>query len=120
MALLARILVVTAIWLAAMAPVEAGTTRVFAAASLADAIAELSQSYSASKGQRITAVHASSSTLARQIEAGARADIFLSADEYWMDYLQARGLIDTPSRRSLLKNRLVVVVPKPGRLKMPI
>ena len=118
MGALVRGLLLTAFWFAAMAPVEAGTIRVFAAASLADALADVAQTYRASNGQRITAVHAGSSTLARQIEAGARADIFLSADEHWMDYLQSRGLIDPPSRRGLLKNRLVVVVPKLTRNKV--
>ena len=115
MVALVRCLLMAAIWLVSPAPAEAGTIRVFAAASLADAIAEVARTYRAAKGQRITAVHASSSTLARQIEAGARADIYLSADEAWMDYLQSRGLIDRQSRRMLLRNKLVVVVPKPVR-----
>ena len=109
MVALVRCLLTAVIWLIPLTPVEAGTIRVFAAASLADALAEVARTYRAAKGQRITAIHASSSTLARQIEAGARADVFLSADEAWMDYLQSRGLIDPRTRRTLLRNHLVVV-----------
>ena len=54
---------------------------------------------------------AASSALARQLEAGARADVFLSADLEWMDYVQARGLIDRSTRRDLLGNRLVLIAP---------
>jgi molybdate transport system substrate-binding protein len=54
---------------------------------------------------------AASGALARQIEQGAAADVFISADEAWMDYLQQRGLIAATTRRALLGNRLVLVVP---------
>ena len=57
------------------------------------------------------AVYAASSTLARQIENGAPADLYISADEQWMDYLAARGLIDEPTRTDLLGNELVLIAP---------
>ena len=81
---------------------------VFAAASLADALSRLA----ATRVRRSPALRfsfAASSTLARQIEQGAPADIFISADEDWMDYLAARRRIVVASRRDLVANRLVVV-----------
>lgn len=60
---------------------------------------------------------ASSSTLARQIEAGAPADLFISADQKWMDYAVDKKSIDTASRQTLLGNSLVVVAPKASEQK---
>jgi molybdate transport system substrate-binding protein len=90
------------------------TVTVFAAASLANAFGEVSKQFEKEKGIRISHSFASSATLAKQIEAGAPADIFISANAQWMDYLQQRGHIATTSRRNLLGNRLVVIVPKGG------
>lgn len=61
---------------------------------------------------------ASSSTLARQIEAGAPADLFISADQKWMDYAVDKKAIDTATRQTLLGNSLVVVAPKPASRKI--
>jgi molybdate transport system substrate-binding protein len=58
--------------------------------------------------------------LARQIEAGTRADVFFSADEDWADYLQARKLIDVPSRHDIVKNRLVLIAPASSDIKLKI
>jgi molybdate transport system substrate-binding protein len=80
---------------------------VFAAASLTDSLKAAAEAYRAKTGTKITLSFGASSTLARQIEQGARADIFLSADGDWMDYLQKKGLI--ASRKDLLGNRLVLV-----------
>ena len=80
--------------------------RVFAAASLADVLTEIAGTY----GEPVTFNFGSSSALARQIDAGAPADLFVSADETRMDWLAARNRIVTSSRVSLLSNRLVVVV----------
>jgi molybdate transport system substrate-binding protein len=85
---------------------------VFGAASLTDVLQEISAAYTRETGQSIKFSFASSSTLARQIEAGGRVDVFVSADLEWMDYLQARNLIDPSSRRNVVGNRLVLVAPK--------
>src|SRR5262245_17670323 len=82
---------------------------VFAAASLTNVLGELSQDWQKTSGVAVKTSFASSSVLARQIEAGAKADVFMSADQEWMDYLQSRGLIDKPTRRNLVGNRLVLI-----------
>jgi molybdate transport system substrate-binding protein len=63
---------------------------------------------------------AASSVLARQIEAGGKADLFISADQEWMDYLQSRGLIDRQSRRNLVGNRLVLIAPADSKVELKI
>jgi molybdate transport system substrate-binding protein len=82
---------------------------VFAAASLTDSLNAVADAYQAKTGGRIILSFGASSTLARQIEQGAPADIFLSADGDWMDYLQKKALIAENSRKNLLGNRLVLV-----------
>lgn len=84
----------------------------FAAASLADAASEVSAQYEKEKGIRVTASFASSSVLAKQIENGAPADVFISADKKWMDYLQEKGKLAAGSRGDLLGNQLVLIAPK--------
>jgi molybdate transport system substrate-binding protein len=93
---------------------RAEEVRVFAAASLADAIGEIARDDERSGGVRIRANFGGSSVLARQIREGASADLFVSADEAKMDELAAAGLIETGSRRLLLSNALVIVVPADG------
>jgi molybdate transport system substrate-binding protein len=84
---------------------------VFAAASLTDALRDLARQWQA-QGQPAPRLSlAASSALARQIEQGAAADLFLSADEPWMDYLQQRQLIVETSRISPIGNRLVLIAP---------
>jgi molybdate transport system substrate-binding protein len=85
---------------------------VFAAASLTDVLEELGVAYARETAQPVKFSFAASSALARQLEAGATADAFLSADEEWMDYVEQRDLIDRASRRDLLGNRLVLIAPK--------
>jgi molybdate transport system substrate-binding protein len=84
---------------------------VFAAASLTDALRDLSAAWRARGNAAPRLSFAASSTLARQIEQGAPADLFLSADEPWMDYLQERHLIVDATRRSPIGNALVLVAP---------
>ena len=84
---------------------------VFAAASLKESLDEAAIAYRAASGRTLRISYAASSALARQIEQGAPADVFLSADLEWMDYLQQRKLIDAASRRNLLGNTLVLVAP---------
>lgn len=85
----------------------AAPVTVFAASSLTESLNAVAGAYQAKTGIKVTLSLGASSTLARQIEQGARADIFLSADISWMDYLQKNGLIAT--RKDLLGNRLVLV-----------
>jgi molybdate transport system substrate-binding protein len=82
---------------------------VFAAASLSGALSEF---WPAHRHPDISLSFAASSVLARQIEAGAPADIYLSASVAWMDYLLRRGHVDSTTRVDLLGNRLVVVAPQ--------
>lgn len=84
---------------------------VYAAASLTDAIKEISVRWHAIHTDTIKSSYASSSILAKQIEAGAPADIFVSADAKWMDYLAVRQLIIPSSRSNLLGNTLVMIAP---------
>ncbi|MBP2298428.1 molybdate ABC transporter substrate-binding protein [Azospirillum picis] len=90
---------------------------VLAAASTKNAVEKLATQFKAKTGASITSSFAASSAMAKQIENGAPADIFISADLDWMDYLQKRNLIKTDSRVNLLGNELVVVVPKGATVK---
>ena len=92
-----------------LCPALAAAQSVFAAASLSSALAELATHY---EGMRLSV--ASSSTLAKQIAAGAPADIYFSANAEWMDYLQARQHIEQDTRVDLLGNTLVVIASKEG------
>ena len=85
---------------------------VFAAASLTNAMQDIATQYTKEKKVDVVSSFASSSTLARQIEAGAPADLFISADQKWMDYAVEKKAVDTGSRKTLLGNSLVVVAPK--------
>lgn len=99
----------------AMAATEGGTpVNVFAAASLKESLDEAAAAYGQASGRPVRVAYAASSALARQIEQGAPADVFFSADLDWMDWLQQRGLIDTDSRRELLGNTLVLIAPASG------
>ncbi len=89
---------------------------VFAAASLRNALDDVNAEYQRQTGRKVVVSYASSPTLARQIEAAAPADVFLSADLDWMDYLAKRRLIKSETRRNLLGNRLVLVG---GPLRLP-
>jgi molybdate transport system substrate-binding protein len=93
---------------------------VFAAASLTNVLEQLGPIYTKETGQAVKFSFAASSALARQLEAGARADVFLPADLAWMDYVQARGLIDRSTRRDLLGNRLVLIAPASSTTQLEI
>ena len=94
--------------------------RVFAAASLTNVLGELSESWEKSAGVPVKLSFAASSVLARQIEAGGAADVFVSADQEWMDYLAARNLIDRASRRDLTGNSLVLIAPADSKIELTI
>jgi molybdate transport system substrate-binding protein len=85
---------------------------VFAAASMKNALDDIDAAYAAKTGVKIVASYAASSALAKQIEQGAPADIFLSADTDWMDYATAKKAIDEPTRVNLLGNSIVLIAPK--------
>ena len=89
---------------------------VFAAASLKNALDDVNRQYEADTGRKATISYAASSTLAKQIESGAPADLFISADRRWMDYAQERDLIDPKTRHELLGNSLVLIAPKDSPL----
>ncbi len=85
---------------------------VFAAASLTDAMQDVGRAWVARGGVRPRFNFAASSTLARQLDQGAAAHVFASANQRWMDWAQERGLIAADTRRTLLGNRLVLVAPR--------
>lgn len=88
---------------------------VFAAASLKNALDEATSVYA---GGKVVVSYGASSTLAKQIENGAPADVFISADLDWMDYVEKKSLLAPGTRRNLLGNRLVLIAPatRPIRL----
>jgi molybdate transport system substrate-binding protein len=89
---------------------------VFAAASMKNALDDIDAAFTARTGIRIVASYAASSTLAKQIEQGAPADIFLSADTDWMDYATAKKTINEPTRVNLLGNSIVLIAPKDSKI----
>lgn len=112
------LIVLSAVLCSAMA--HADGVMVYASASLTDAIKEVSSLWQSTRKDTIKSSFASSSTLAKQIGAGAPADIFVSADIKWMDYLASRQLIIPSSRRNLLGNALVMIAPasEPRKIAM--
>jgi molybdate transport system substrate-binding protein len=98
----------------------AGGVTVFAAASLSDALGDVGKAYQAKTGTMPTLSFAASSTLARQIEASRGADVFISADTEWMDYLDNRGLIAHETRKNILGNRLVLIAPTDANVSLAI
>lgn len=99
---------------------DAHSIVVFAAASLTEALQELGADFFKSSGIAVKFSFAASSTLARQIDSGALADVYLSADIEWMNYLQTRKLIQTATRHDLLGNKLVLVAPADSAVTLTI
>lgn len=93
------------------APQAAHSVTVFAAASTTNAVTDIGKIFAERGLGRIVPSFASSSTLAKQIEKGAPAGVFISADEPWMNYLDERKLIEPGSRFDLLSNKLVLIAP---------
>ena len=100
-------------------PVQAAPVTVFAAASLKNALDEVGAQYARSGGEARFS-YAGSSAIARQIEQGAPADVYVSADADWMDYLAQRKLIVTSTRRDLLTNRLALIAPADSKVALKI
>jgi molybdate transport system substrate-binding protein len=92
-------------------PARAEELTVFAAASLTDALEEVGKAYERASGNKLVFNLGASSDLARQIRAGAPADVFFSADKAQMDALEKEGLVRRPDRVDVLSNTLVIVVP---------
>ncbi|RYZ71209.1 MAG: molybdate ABC transporter substrate-binding protein, partial [Lysobacteraceae bacterium] len=117
MSMTRALLFICAMLLSALAPAAVAADApapltVFAAASLKESMDAAAAAYETATGQAVRVSYAASSALARQIEQGAPADVIVSADRDWMDYLHRRRLIDTASRRDLLGNSLVMVAPR--------
>src|SRR5580692_2793807 len=89
---------------------------VFAAASMKNALDDVDVAFTAKDGIKVVASYAASSALMKQIEQGAPADVFLSADDDWMDYGAKKKLIKDDSRFNLLGNRLVLIAPKDSKI----
>ena len=96
----------------APAKAQEGSVVVFAAASLKNALDAVNTQWRKETGKKARISYAATSALARQIEAGAPAQVFLSADLRWMDYLAAKSLIKPQTRANLLGNRIVLIAPK--------
>jgi len=108
----------SALFVFALINLRAADVTVSAAASLSDALTKIGADFQAQTGVRVQFNFGASSTLARQIEEGAPADIFFSADAAQMNRLAKRGLIDPATRKDLLGNSLVVVVPVNSNLQI--
>jgi molybdate transport system substrate-binding protein len=115
----ARVLAAFALTLALGGPARAGPLTVFAAASLKGSLDEAVHTFEAATGNTVRVAYGASSTLARQIDAGAPAQVFISADKDWMDYVESRGLL-AHHPVVLLTNSLVLVAPAGSVPKLPI
>ncbi len=93
---------------------------VLAAASLQEALTEAADAWAAKRHSRPVMSFAGSAALARQIEAGAPADLFISADETWMDYVAGKGLLRAGSRTPFLSNRLVLIAPANSTARLTV
>lgn len=115
-----RAVVLALILLLPAAPLRATEVLVFAAASLKPALDAIVAGPEAQAIGTIKVSYAASSQLARQIEHGAPAALFISADQEWMDYVEARGAIATGTRANLLGNALVLVAPAASRTQLAL
>jgi molybdate transport system substrate-binding protein len=117
---LALVLTLTPLGLASGASAQGKELLVFAAASLKTSLDAINQRFEHDTARKVTASYAASSALAKQIEAGAPADIFISADLDWMDYLARNNLIQVRTRFNLLANKLVLIAPADSKLSIEI
>lgn len=92
------------------------TLTVFAAASMKNALDDVNAAFTKQSGVKVVASYAASSALARQIEDGAPADVFVSADLKWMDYVAEKKTIKQDTRVNLLGNKLVLIAPKDSKI----
>jgi len=120
LAVLAAFLAGLALACAAPALAQPGPVTVFAAASLKNALDDVDAAYAARSHTPVRASYAGSSALARQIEQGAPADVFISADSDWMDYVAQKNLIVAASRRDVLTNHLALIAPAASSVRLTI
>ena len=109
--------------LCALGPVPevgAADVTVFAAASLKEALDDQARQFKATTGNNVIVSYGASNALAKQVEAGAPADVFISADLDWMDYVEQRRLLLTGSRFNLLRNTLVLIAPASSKVTLTI
>jgi molybdate transport system substrate-binding protein len=99
---------------------HADTVTVFAAASLRESLDEVSRAFERASGHAVRVSYGASSALARQVEAGAPAQLFIAADTDWADYLESRGLARRDARTDLLGNDLVLVAPAASAVALRI
>lgn len=100
-----------ALWCSGFATlVQAKDLVIFTPSSLTDVMSSIAQNYEAESGQKVLISVAATSVLARQIEAGAKADIFISADQRWIDWLNQKQLLEAQSLKPIAANTLVVAV----------
>jgi molybdate transport system substrate-binding protein len=92
------------------------TITVFAAASMKNALDDIDAAYTAKTGVKVTVSYGPSSGLAKQIEQGAPADVFISADTDWMDYAISKKNINESTRMNLLGNTIVLIAPKDSKI----
>jgi molybdate transport system substrate-binding protein len=104
----------------AVAADEPKAVLVFDAASLTDVVDEIGRMFAKQAHVEVRSSPAASSVLAKQIEAGARADVFFSADLEWMDYLEQRKLLRPGSRHEVVRNRLVLIAPVDSKVSLKI
>jgi molybdate transport system substrate-binding protein len=116
---IAAVVALTAPWSIA-AHAQGRDLLVFGGASLRNALDEANTQYQRNAGQKIVVSYGASSALAKQIENGAPADIFISADLDWMDYVAAHKLIKPETRFNLLGNKLVLIAPADSRINLTI
>ncbi len=103
-----------------LAIAQSGDIKVYAAASLTNAVGELGEMYGKKTGIKVTPSFASSSALAKQIQNGAPAEVFISADLQWMDYLADKKVLEEGTRFNLLGNQLVLISPQSSDVKIAI
>jgi molybdate transport system substrate-binding protein len=115
--MLKRVIVACAVFLAALSPARAQDKSItlFAAASLKNVLDDLNAVFTQRSGVRVVASYAATPALVRQIDQGAPADVFISADREWMDYAAQKKLLKDGTRFNLLGNRLVLIAPKDAK-----
>jgi molybdate transport system substrate-binding protein len=118
--LVAAVIAFTALWWSAGAHAQGRDLLVFAAASLKNALDDADAQYLHDTGRKVLVSYGASSALAKQIENGAPADIFISADLDWMDYVAERKLIKPDTRLNILGNKLVLIAPVDGHINLTI
>jgi molybdate transport system substrate-binding protein len=119
---LTRIVAAFALVVAGLLPTAAGAKPplVLAAASLQESLTEAATAWAGRRHARPVLSFAASSALARQIAAGAPADLFLSADQAWMDDVERKGLLRPGTRVAFLRNQLVLIAPSSSTVRLPI